>query len=192
MKRFFLVSVMCLSIALVQAQTDKKPVKPNEQSKVVKEYDEQGNLIRYDSTFVSSWSSADSLFNAGDLDALQKQLDQLFGGSFFNDSTNWFGSPFQGGFDDPFFSQFGLQPADSTHSQIPGFQNSFPDFEEMHQRMMSQFRNFFQNDSIQFGNDSSYQQFQFFGSPEELERMQQEFEQQREQQDKSTDKKTGT
>lgn len=188
MKRTFLLLALVFAIGTAQAQNTNKANNPNERSNVTKEYDEQGNLIRYDSTYVKSWSSGDSTLNPADLEAIQKQMEQVFSGSFFGGPASG-GSLFEDGFGGGFFSQFGFQPGDSTQLDMPGFQNSFPGFEEMHQRMMSQFRNFFQTDSIPFGNDSVFQQFHFFGTPEELEKMQQELEKQQEQLDKKSSKK---
>src|SRR5690606_3566963 len=94
---------------------------PDEKSIVNKEYDENGNLIQYDSTSVRSWSS-DSTFTFP-LDGTSPfsngfpGMDEIFR-DFFSDSTqfrynfpeNFLHSPFH---DDEFFKQFGQAFPDS-------------------------------------------------------------------------------
>jgi hypothetical protein len=168
--------VMLLLVAVVaRAQQKDAPNQPTEKSKVTREYDENGNLIRFDSTYVKSWSS-DSVMSAQDIDELQQQMEEMFNGTFGNDSDRFFGDQFPGSAR-AFFKQFGKQFNDSTGA-MPGFQNSFPDLEEMHERMMEQFSRFFQSDSAQIEYDSipTEMPFNFFGNPEEFEKIQQEFE----------------
>ena len=191
MKKFVSLVILVLAVDLVQAQTQESTKQPNEQSKVTREYDENGNLIRFDSTYVKSWSS-DSTMAPLDIEQLQKQMEEMFSGSFGGDSDRFFGNPFSGSAKE-FFQQFGQEYGDST-TTMPGFQNSFPDLKELHQQMMQHFGQFFQNDSIQIGNDSVPDQFQFdfFGNPEEFEKIQKEFEQHFEQMNKNSSKKIGT
>ncbi|MBA4410226.1 MAG: hypothetical protein C0397_12470 [Odoribacter sp.] len=87
MKRSFLFFIMatCLLFnGLAQTGTLKKN-SPKEDFKVNREYDEQGNLIRFDSTYTYSWSSDSTLQNSLSF----KDFDNLFGDnfSFFNDSA---------------------------------------------------------------------------------------------------------
>ncbi|RKD87816.1 hypothetical protein [Mangrovibacterium diazotrophicum] len=191
MKKFVSLVILVLAIDLVQAQTQESTKQPNEQSKVTREYDENGNLIRFDSTYVKSWSS-DSTMAPQDIEQLQKQMEEMFSGSFGEDSDSFFGSPFPGSAKE-FFQHFGQEYGDSTMN-MPGFQSSFPDFEELHQQMMRHFGQLFQSDSVQIGNDTVPDQFQFdfFGDPEEFEKIQKEFEQHFEQMNKNSSKKIGT
>ncbi|WP_163717291.1 hypothetical protein [Mangrovibacterium lignilyticum] len=179
MKKSVSLLILLLAGLMVQAQTEKKTTQPDEQSKVTREYDESGNLIRFDSTYVKSWSS-DSTMNQADLEQLQKQMEEMFKGSFGDDSDSFFGDPFPGSAKE-FFKQFDQQYDDSTKA-MPGFQNSFPDLEELHQQMMQHFGQFFQSDSIQIRSDSVPDfKFDFFGDPKEFEKIQKEFEQHFEQ-----------
>lgn len=111
----FIVAIV-LSIGQMAAQTN-----PDEKSIVNKKYDENGNLIQYDSTYVQSWSS-DSTFNFpldGSISFGEgfPDMDQFFR-DFFGDSMqfrnnfpeNFFHSPFQ---DEEFFKQFGQAFPDS-------------------------------------------------------------------------------
>ncbi len=107
MKRIWLIAIAFISIlSICNGQTQKKDVRPVRQNepktsiKVNKEYDKQGNLIRYDSTAVYSFSNingnnndfiesffrrSDSLFNARSpfFDELFNK-DTLFRNEFFN------------------------------------------------------------------------------------------------------------
>ncbi len=117
---FFVATI--LSVGQMLAQTNP----PDEKSIVNKKYDENGNLIQYDSTHVQSWSS-DSTFTLP-LDGTTPfgsgfpGMDQLFQ-NFFSDSSqfrynfpeNFLHSPFQ---DDEFFKQFGLTLPDSLFMGI--------------------------------------------------------------------------
>ncbi|PTN10274.1 hypothetical protein [Mangrovibacterium marinum] len=171
--------VMLLFVApMAQAQQREKPGEPNEQSKVTREYDENGNLIRFDSTYVKSWSSDSTMtMSPEDVEQLQKQMQEMFSGAFGDDADNFFGDPFPGSAKD-FFNQ----PGDSTLT-MPGFQNAFPDLEEMHQRMMQHFSQFFQRDTAQIKYDTipGDLRFDFFGNPREFEEIRKEFEQHFEQ-----------
>ncbi len=112
----FLVASI-LSVGQMHAQTNP----PDEKSIVNKEYDENGNLIQYDSTYVRSWSSDSTFtFPLDDTSPFGNGfpgMDQLFR-NFFSDSTqfrynfpeNFLHSPFQ---DDEFFKQFGQAFPDS-------------------------------------------------------------------------------
>lgn len=93
--------------ALAQDKQDKTTtdqVIPDENITVNKEYDEYGNLIKYDSIYSYSYSSNGKLN-----DSLQKQLEQhfkqhsIFSDSFFNDFFN--GTDFQSFNSDDFFYQ---------------------------------------------------------------------------------------
>ncbi|MBL7969251.1 MAG: hypothetical protein JNK09_19770 [Prolixibacteraceae bacterium] len=101
MKRFLLFFMLSFGFAAsVQAQNkDIKKSQPKEDIKVTREYDEQGNLIRFDSTYTYNWSSDTTLLNS----MVPPDLDQIFKDhfSFFGD-TNFFED-----FDQQFLSLFG-------------------------------------------------------------------------------------
>lgn len=101
MKHFLLFFMLSFGFAAsIQAQNkDIKKSQPKEDIKVTREYDEQGNLIRFDSTYTYNWSSDTTLLNSmGPMD-----LDKIFKDHFssFGD-TNFFED-----FDQQFFSFFG-------------------------------------------------------------------------------------
>lgn len=104
---------------------------PEEKSIVNKEFDENGNLLKYDSTYVWQWNS-DSTFNFSFGDSFNpgKDFNGLFG-DFFNDSIfEQFG----------FFNNPGLQPF-SDEDFFRNFQHNFPN--------LKSFPGFpFKNDSV--------------------------------------------
>ena len=83
MKRLTAI-VIIFSVVTLSVNAQKKT--PEEKSIVNKEFDENGNLLKYDSTYVWQWSS-DSTFNFsfGDDWAFGQNTPGMFGG-FFNDS----------------------------------------------------------------------------------------------------------
>ena len=151
MKRIFLfilISIVGFSFANAQ---DKK-AEPQEKSIVNKEYDENGNLIKYDSTFVWSWSG-DSTFQ------FDFPKNDFFSGKDFPGFGEMFSdSAFANHFNHPFFDfkQFENQFPDSAFSKhfeffndssfvFPfdfgaGFDNDFfsKDFEQLHEQLQRQ------------------------------------------------------
>lgn len=101
MKRFLLFFMLSFGLlAGIQAQNkDIKKNQPKEDIKVNREYDEQGNLIRFDSTYTYNWSGDTILMNS----MVPPDLDQIFKDrfSFFDDNK------FLDDFDQQFFSLFG-------------------------------------------------------------------------------------
>ena len=69
-----IVAVLFSCTTMAQSKEEKKK-NPKKEIRVNKQYDEQGNLIRYDSTFVYTWSSDTS--RAHRLDSLPRNLQQL-------------------------------------------------------------------------------------------------------------------
>jgi len=118
MKRFALFSLisMCLLINLIAQNTDKKQNLPKENSKVTKEYDEQGNLIKFDSLYTYSWSGGDTTmfksFSPKDLPGMFGNNFGFFpdsafrGHSFFDEFDRLFAEPNFGGRDSLFLKQF--------------------------------------------------------------------------------------
>lgn len=120
----------------------------NKDVKVNKEYDDDGNLIRYDSTYVYSWSSDStyhfptdsSFFNFSDIHQMRKKMLEQMENIFNRDSSanKSFHHPF---FNEDFFtkdffdSQFFQKDVFSRDSS----RNDF--FEEM-ERMMDRHNNF--------------------------------------------------
>lgn len=159
MKRLVLFSVAAMYFAmnLAAQNADKKVNVPKENSKVTKEYDENGNLTKFDSVYTYSWSSDTTLVNSISPDQLKNIFGDQFG--FFPDSS-FMDNSFIQNFDD-FFAQPLQNKADSTlmkkygnHApfQLFGFNNdsidmNFPDFGDI-------FQNFNQNnqDSVLSGS----------------------------------------
>ncbi len=121
MKRMFLF-MMISAVGFATANAQEKATKPEEKTIVNKEFDEDGNLIKYDSTFVWSWSGDSAFqfeFPVNDFFAVK---DFPGFGKMFSDSVfaKHFNHPF---FDfkqfdnDEFFKQFGQQFPDSAYSQ---------------------------------------------------------------------------
>ncbi|MCF8371167.1 MAG: hypothetical protein K9H64_06080 [Bacteroidales bacterium] len=130
----------------------QQPNEPKEDIKVNREYDENGNMIRYDSTYTWSWSSngenesiPDSMFqfNNGfgnfsifDMDSLFQQFNTMMPGTMFPDSMF---------FNDPFFQ--GVDP----------FGNFGPD---IHSLFDDHFQQFFNHPFFnQPGNNQNYNQW---------------------------------
>lgn len=117
MKRFVIFSFLnlCLIASLSAQNPDKKQNLPKENSKVTKEYDEKGNLTKFDSVYTYSWSS-DSAFQKSfspkdfpDMfgDDFGFFADSTFNGnSFFGDFDRMFAHPFNGTRDSVLMNQF--------------------------------------------------------------------------------------
>ena len=161
MKNLILV-LLVLTAGFLSANAQQKQTKPEEKSIVNKEFDENGNLIKYDSTFVWSWSG-DSAFQ------FEFPMNDFFAGKdfpgfgeMFSDSVfaNQFNHPFfnfEQFENDEFFGQFKHQLPDSAFSQhfdffgdsafvFPfnfenGFENDFfsKDFEQLHKEFQQHF-----------------------------------------------------
>lgn len=143
----FVAFFICLYNSSLAQKKENKQQTPNEQIKVNKEYDEKGNLIRYDSIYSYSWSG-DTLKSFpkfpegfGLPDDFMEHFG--FGFPFENDSLRRGPSIrdfFGGGFDFPFDNE-PIHPNDSIIKQF---------WEPDH------FSFSFKNDSsLIFGNDSS-------------------------------------
>lgn len=161
MKRYFIIALL-MSTAFLHAAAQVN--QPEEKSIVNKEYDEDGNLIKYDSTFVWSWSG-DSAFQfdfpmngffAGKdfLGFNESIMDSIFSNHFNKQFFNF--DQFE---NDEFFRQFEQQFPDSvssSHFQFFGdsafvfpfdFENSFNndffsnDFEQLHKELQQRLGN---------------------------------------------------
>lgn len=108
-----LLAILLWASAQIWAQKNT----PQEKSIVNKEYDENGNLIQYDSTYVWQWNSDSTMnFSFDDNFAFGKEFPAMFG-VFFNDSI---------------FEQFGFLndhqfPSFNDDDFFRQFQHSFPD-----------------------------------------------------------------
>ncbi|MFA8433569.1 MAG: hypothetical protein ACEPOZ_03535 [Marinifilaceae bacterium] len=131
-------SILLSYNGMAQEKKEKK-CKPNEEIKVNKEYDEQGNLIRYDSTYVYTWSS-DSTFRFNDsiihpqMDEIRKMMKERFHRFTPSDSveSGVFGHPF---FDHNFFGKDFFKD-DFFSGSFPD-EDFFKDFEKMMEEQMN-------------------------------------------------------
>lgn len=128
MKRFvFLMFVILLVGGIAYSQSDKTKKKknlPQEKVTVNKEYDENGNIVSFDSSYVYSWSSDTTMAGfPGDID-----FSEIFNwkGSFFDNDSAFVGDPF-GGFNnqefESFFNHFSQMFPDSLNSDMYSYRN---------------------------------------------------------------------
>lgn len=105
MKRYIFFIILSSGLVFCGlAQTkDKKTKAPKEDIKVNREYDEQGNLIRFDSTYTYNWSGDTTILNGQFPDKFDHFFDNH--SKFFNDSS-FMADPFFGDFDQLFASPF--------------------------------------------------------------------------------------
>ncbi len=110
MKTLFFIFILLAGPLLLQAQTqqDTLPEQPDEQIIVHREYDENGNLIRYDSTYTFEWHGDTMMVFPHSRDpflpyGLFSDPDDLIH-HFFSDSAHRF-SPFNDLWEQEFFQE---------------------------------------------------------------------------------------
>jgi len=204
MKNFvFLICGLLLLSGQITAQEIKKEFTPDEQIIVNKKYDENGNVIQYDSTYIHQWSSDSTFrfsFHDGDFFAGNgfPDLDEFFR-DFMNDSA-FRGLSFPNNFDpfesDDFFRQFQFPDSmmindfpfqnDSASlflHQQPGFMT--PNFEEFRQQLNQYFpNNQFPNfQTPQFNNNDQQEDWEKLieKHQKEIEELKKQWEQQNEE-----------
>lgn len=135
----YLMAVAMFAPGCTKAQQeDVRPAQKNEPKihiDVKKEYDDNGNVIRYDSTYSWSWSG-------GDTTGLNQSFYFIHGAG-----NDFFGSDIFSGFGNPFFSG----PQDSLTNDPFGqlFQDNFSQMErlmEEQMRMMQEMQLYFFGD----------------------------------------------
>lgn len=104
-----LIVFFVLTFAVFQLVAQKREPKPDEKIIVNKKFDDQGNLLRFDSTYIHQWSSDSTLkfddringfelFNGNDWPDMDQFLEKFFGDTVFNQfrgKEHFFGkSPF--------------------------------------------------------------------------------------------------
>ena len=190
-KILFAITGLIFLTVNVFAQEKKKEKEPEEQITVNKKYDENGNLIQFDSTYVHTWSSDstmhfafpdDQFFSGKDFPDINEFLQE-----FINDSTSEFHHEFSPFDHDEFFNQFGeafpdslMQnfsfhqdslyfdfPMDSLKNLPPGF---MPDMDELMQGLHEHLGNI---------HDPFFDMPPKFQSPEQQEEWQQLMEKHR-------------
>jgi hypothetical protein len=147
MKRFALFSfmTMCLILYSLAQKPNQKSKSPVENSTVKREYDENGNLIRFDSTYTYSWSGDTTLMKSFSPENFPDPFDNHFGlfqdsifsgHSFFDEFDHFFAQPFSGKQDSVWMKRFGIHPefhkfqfpGDSLAMNHHGFDNFFEFF----------------------------------------------------------------
>jgi hypothetical protein len=167
MKKFlFFVAGLVFFTGQVFAQdSDSTNVKdPNEQIIVNKKYDDQGNLIQFDSTYVHQWSYSssdssgqftppDDFMAGGDLQDMERFFQEFMeghhmphpGSSPFDDE---FFNHFKDGMPDSAMQQQFLAHRDSSFFNFPGDslnhfpQGLMPDMEDLMQEIQEHFNSF--------------------------------------------------
>ncbi len=139
----FFATILSTGCSSQEAKKDGRPYekklaeRPNGTWKVDKEFDENGNMIRYDSIY--SWSSSDDF---GKLDLKQKDsLLQTFQSRFFQHFSN------SGSFDfAPFSEPDSLLSQKFFNQDFFGsdFGKDFMDLDKMHERMDRMHKEFFE------------------------------------------------
>ena len=164
--------VICFFYHSKAQKNDQKPTTPKEDIKVNREYDENGNLIKFDSVYSYSWSGDTTMLKS----ISPENLQNFFGGHFGNfPDSSFFGESFPGGID-PFFKLFGgkqdsmLIKRFGPNSHFHGFEfgndslamnfNEFDDF----------FKDFGLNQRDSISTNSPHQKFNGFpnGSMDEM------------------------
>ncbi len=150
MKRFILFFMLICGLYLTnQAQNkDIKKNQPKEDIKVNREFDEQGNLIRFDSTYIYNWTSDSTFVNS----MLSKDFDRFFDDHFshFNDSSflgdfdNLFFIPFSNKHDSVLMEKFGQAPFHSFEFRSDSVPLNSNDIDEFFGQMLPH-----KSDSIQ-------------------------------------------
>jgi len=138
MKRIAVIFALaiCFSFHSKAQKNDQKPNTPKEDIKVNREYDENGNLIKFDSVYSYRLSGDSTLMKS----ISPEHFQQFFGDHFenFNDST-FLGDSFFGGID-PFFNLFSRKQ-DSVFLKRFGPNSNFPYFEFNNDSLAMNFKN---------------------------------------------------
>lgn len=140
---FFILSAGLVFNGLAQTK-DKKSKLPKEDIKVNREYDEQGNLIRFDSTYTYNWSGDTTILNGRFPDKFDRFFDnhsKLFNDSsfmsdpFFGDLDHLFSSPFSNKRDSLLLKKFGKDRFNFFNFEGDSIMRSFKDFDEFFGQM---------------------------------------------------------
>lgn len=121
---FLIILTTCLFMNSAAQKTDQQAKTPKEDIKVNREYDEKGNLIKFDSIYSYSWSGDTTLMHSFSPEDFQKSFGDHFG--FLSDSTV-FNHSFFKDFEQMFALPFGGKP-DSVQMKKFGQSHFFHDF----------------------------------------------------------------
>jgi len=122
----------------------KEPVnKPDVQINVKKETDKNGNIISYDSTYISTWSS-DGNNNPSENDSILGGMEEQFQKHHFDILP--FNSDSTFTFNRDFFNNDSLFLGNDFNSHFPGFfNNTLKEMEDMMRQHQAMIRRFFKN-----------------------------------------------
>lgn len=187
MKTTVSILVLLFAVNLVFAQDKPKNQSPDEQIKVKRKYDDHGNLIGYDSTYVKTW--ADTTKDGMGMGKMREEVKTYFGNQMpgeMADSTMMGQDPFGdlhkffSQSDRDFFNHFNPSLNDSSLVMPQDSMMGMDDFEQLRAEMMDHFRHFFndQNDSTQIHIKGSPDQsgFDSFFNDRGFEQMRKEME----------------
>ena len=145
MKKFIILAFLCVAVVVQSSgQKQKQNNKPDEQIRVNKKYDENGNLVQYDSTYVHQLSSDstftfsfDHNFDFGDnfpqmfdhlnIDSMLQQIDSTHNFNFFPFDDEDFSGQFDKTFPDSLTGNFHFN-RDSVSQYHPDPQAKIQDF----------------------------------------------------------------
>jgi hypothetical protein len=150
-------AILLSTQVMAQDKTGKSKAKPDVRVKVQKEYDDQGNITRYDSTYSYSWSGdgdtpcdIDSLFKGfnrgfGFSPGWEKSILERFGFRWWNEGDSLPDNPFR--FNYPFDDFWGNQPWPNDSLMFDegfdilgqGYQQMLKRHREMMDRMFEEF-----------------------------------------------------
>ena len=153
-----LMLLLTATVFIISGQNEKEFQNPDEQIIVNKEYDEDGNMIAFDSTAIHKWSS-DTILNFSEEDLfagnmfpdLERFMESFKGDSIFHRfdfRDPFFGSPFA---DDDLFERFEHVFPDSTFAGNFEFKLDslpfdrefvFPDMKIFQEQMDKHFKRF--------------------------------------------------
>lgn len=135
---------MCFILTSKAQQSDQKPNFPKEDFKVNREYDDQGNLIRFDSTYTYNWSGDTTLLNSMSPKDMSRIFNDQFillndssfrGNSFFDDFDQLFFSPFNSKRDSVLLKKFGMNQFHSFNFKNDSLAQDFNDFDDFFGQM---------------------------------------------------------
>jgi hypothetical protein len=173
MKRLVLLLFvnLCLFINLLAQNSDIKLNVPKENSRVTKEYDEKGNLIKFDSVYSYSWSGDTTLINSYSPDDIKSffgdhlgiiEDNTITGNSFFDGFNQFFAQPFSGNQDSLLMKNFGIH----QHMHGDSLTMNFTEFGDFFN-----FLNKDNNDSIPLGKIKPGSQIPDSGEFEDMMKM---------------------
>ncbi len=154
MKKLLLFMILVFAAYMSFSQEKSEDFLPDEHVMVNKEYDDKGNLILYDSTYVRRWSS-NSTLNPVDIEAILRGIDGFWGSGLSDlsrDTSTVNVNPFFdfdklfSGMDNNFYDSFFGEFSDSIMGSLHEKESSY--LEYYREKMMNSFDLFFKGDTL--------------------------------------------